>query len=82
MYKLESSAKHACSLSVPESGVWIPRVNKAQGGKEKTLHQIYKNSYLHKIYMNYKVMKMKGKLFNKTKASSSQRDTFRSVVLF
>lgn len=32
--------------------------------------------------MNYKAMKMKGKLFNKTKASSSQRDTFRSVVLF
>ena len=32
--------------------------------------------------MNYKAMRMKGELFNKTKVSSSQRDNFRSVVLF
>ena len=55
-----------------------------KGGRKKkpTLHQIYKKSYLYKIYVNYKVTKMKGELFNKTKASLSQKDTFKSVVLF
>lgn len=52
------------------------------GGGEPPLHQIYKKSYLYKIYVNYKVTKMKGELFNKTKANLSQRDTLRSVVLF